>query len=320
MVFFRFEMPPKDYYGAPPLSNPVDIEQDYLDAKPASLMSVLTQERWQEDEDKTKGETSDDALIVDIDSSPCRGAWSRDFVEWIPTIYAQNLCDNGGSIAGIPPDVELEDAWSVLDYLGLAPDKPTDIDMSESKRIVQIRAKLYLRYLSDMNRSKDYIFERFIENPTNEKLFVFISSAHDFDFIVDENYTGTTPVERLGKIKDLDKTLEWASQLKLRKHFLGDLKSEGFEAQYLHRLEFSSAIKQHVDGYTFYGSAHQYTECHSCRIQGHFASECPASNPKYIIKYGHMPEDMCWAFTERTDLGRLVYKKIIALSVIVPPK
>lgn len=318
MVFFRFEMPSKDYYEDPILSNPVDIEQDHLDAKPASLMSVLAQKRWQEGEDKANGETSDDAIIIDIDSSPCQGAWSRSFAEWIPKIYVQNAGGGDGIVAGIPPDVELEDAWAVLDYLGLSPDNPKDIDMSESKKIVQIRAKLYLRYMNDMAGAKDYIFESFLDNPTNEKLFVFVSSAHDFDFIVRENYTGTSPVERLGKSNDLDKTLEWASQKKLRGHFLDELKLEGFEARYLHRLEFSSAAEQYVEGYSFEGSAGYYTECHSCRNCGHYARECPASNPKYIVKYTGIPKDMCWAFDSKS--GTLGIRKMIVLSVIVPPK
>lgn len=175
---------PLPYYGAPEKFSPTaDIEQRHLDAKPTSLMSVLAQKRWQEGEDKPKGATSEDAIVVDMNSSPCRGAWSPNLAEWIPTIYAQNLTGEGVSITGIPPTVELESALSVLDYLGLAPADPKAIDMSQSKSIVQIRAKLYLRYMKEIDKAKDYVIKTFLNFPTKEKWFPFISLEHDLDFL-----------------------------------------------------------------------------------------------------------------------------------------
>lgn len=323
MVFFRFRMPLAYYGGPEKLSPAVDIEQEHLVAKPTSLMSVLAQKRWQEGEDKLKGETSEDAIVVDINSSPCRGAWSPNLAEWVPTIYAQQLSGDCVSIAGIPPAVELESAFSVLDYLGLAPADPKDIDMSDSKAIVQIRAKLYLRYMKEMDRAKEYVIKTFLDHPTKEKWFVFMSYEHDLDFIVAENYGGSIPVNQMGLTADATNNFEWVQQDKLRKQFVDELKGEGFKVRFLQRLEFSTeAASKFVEDYTFEGSAAPYTTCHSCGEHGHLSRECPASDARYTLKYCTIPTDTCWAATEKSgkNFDVLIYNKLFVLSVQVPTK
>jgi hypothetical protein len=83
--------------------------------------------------------------------------------------------------------VELEDALAIMDYIGLEPENPSEIDCSKSSIIIQLRAKLFLRYLDDLNSVTEFIYKSFERKPHPEKHCCFVNSVHNQDFISKNN-------------------------------------------------------------------------------------------------------------------------------------
>lgn len=236
LVYFRFAGGTNDDDDKTKVAT-VDqaIPRAHLDAFPDALLSKLASDTWKQDE--TVGKTANRPIVTKPMDSPYCDEWCVEMVGMIKNayewLYQKNQNPKQPTKLSLPPvNVELGDALPVLNYYGLNINNPsTEIDLSAASTIVQIRAKLYLKYLEHIHEAVTFVTDFLMENPTKHQIhFLFTEKTKDMNYIDNPKNNNGSKFVRVGGDTECEKHLEWVENSQFQEKFVSLLQGIGLEA------------------------------------------------------------------------------------------
>jgi hypothetical protein len=118
-------------------------------------------------------------------------------VQWIAEIYPEHL--EMTPCWRLPQGAELASAMAVLDYFGLAPNHPKEIDCSLSTPGSHVRAKLFLQYTESVDKAKQFCIDDFLKSSRPVKHFFFAPQCHDMEYTRANYAIKSIPIVTMGE-------------------------------------------------------------------------------------------------------------------------
>jgi len=199
-------------------SRTISVERTALQAQPESLLTKLADEKWK----KLLVGTSENPIVTKPLES-LGNTWLPNMTSMIESAYKQQQQQEE---LVLPPNVELEEALTILDFYGLPVENPENIQLNQTDLQTRLRAKIFLEDTKNYRIALESIVDEFENNPQYEKNFIFVHANHDMPYIHVSNNTIFTTVPSAA----LHDCFQWVQRLKLRKQLLADLKTKGFKA------------------------------------------------------------------------------------------